>query len=55
MKIVIHDNDGDVHDYDDDDGVEGDDVDVDNACDVYLSAHSTGGECRDENCRPLAR
>ena len=54
MKIDIHDNDGDVHDYDDDDGVEGDDVDVDNACYVYPTA-STGGECRDENCRPPAR
>ena len=55
MKIVIHGNDGDVHDYDDDEGDEGDDVDVNNACDVYLSAHSSGRECRDENCRPPAR
>ena len=55
MKIVIHDDDGDVHDYDDDYGVEGDDVYVDNRCDVYLTAHTTGGECRDENCRPPAR
>ena len=55
MKLVIHGDDSDVHDYDDDEGVEGDDVDVDNACYVYLSAHSTGGECRDENCRPPAR
>ena len=44
MKLVIHGDDSDVHDYDDDEGVEGDDVDVDNGCYVYLSAHSTSLE-----------
>ena len=55
MKLVIHSDDDDDHDYDDDEAVEGDDVDGDNGCYVYLSALSTGGECRDENCRPPAR
>ena len=55
MKLVIHSDDGDDHDYDDDEAVEGDDVDGDNGCYVYLSAHNTGGKCRDENCRPPAR